>query len=153
MKILRNKIAFLAFLVISLMLVFSISSVLAQEMVTATAEVATEAVEPDVPINELLSKIGQVISDWRTLGLLAGLIVLISLGIMVLRVKKLNEYLESKNIKWLKTYIAAGLGGLLTALTTYQTGAGLSQSIIAGVIFGLASVGGHQAITKSNKPK
>lgn len=153
MKILRNKIAFLAFLVISLMLVFSISSVLAQEMVTATAEVATEAVEPDVPINELLSKIGQVISDWRTLGLLAGLIALISLGIMVLRVKKLNEYLESKNIKWLKTYIAAGLGGLLTALTTYQTGAGLSQSIIAGVIFGLASVGGHQAITKSNKPK
>lgn len=153
MKILRNKIAFLAFLVTSLMLVFSISSVLAQEMVTATAEVATEAVEPDVPINELLSKIGQVISDWRTLGLLAGLIALISLGIMVLRVKKLNEYLESKNIKWLKTYIAAGLGGLLTALTTYQTGAGLSQSIIAGVIFGLASVGGHQAITKSNKPK
>jgi len=135
-----------------------ISSVKAKVLVPATEPgvlipVTVPVTENEVSLEQLFEMIGMVISDWRTIGFLAGLIALVSLLLFALRFRPLNSLLENKGLKWTKVYIAALLGAILTFLTTYQTGADWMQSAIAGLIFGLASVGGHQAITKGNKTK
>lgn len=115
---------------------------------------AQEAVaEPEISLDQLLEMTGKVISDWRVLGWMAGIIALIALLVMALRFKPLNELLDRKDLKWIKTYVSAGLGALSGFFTAFQTGAGWVQSILLGLTAGWAVIGAHQTITKANRKK
>jgi len=102
--------------------------------------------EPDV--NELATLLLKVISDWRGIGWVAGVIALINLLMNVLRFKPLKTWFEARGIVWLKPLIAVVLGGLMGGFSTFATGAGVVGSIIAGVVAALGSVGFHELVTK-----
>jgi len=130
---------------------------------TAEGDVATVAeapmaeapvlVEPEVTLDQLLDMIGKVVSDWRVIGWMAGVIALIALLIAALRFTPLNNLLEKNDLKWIKVYVSAGLGALSGFFSAFQTGAGWVQSILLGLMAGWAVIGAHQTITKGNKKK
>jgi hypothetical protein len=94
----------------------------------------------------------KVIDDWRSVGWLAGLIALINLLINVLRYPVINSWLSSLEVKWVKPLCAVLLGGALGGCSTLATGASVPNSIVAGVLAGLGSVGFHEFIDQL-KPK
>jgi hypothetical protein len=96
---------------------------------------------------DILHDIGKVINDWRTLGWLAGLIALINLLVNLLRLKPINAFLEKKDLKWVKPTVACVLGGVIGGLSTYQIGAPITNSIAAGVLTALGSVGFHELVS------
>ena len=126
---------------------------------TATADLAVVEDPPandDVSWDELADLLLKVITDWRTLGWMAGVIALIALFTAVLRLKPLNDLLEKHGLKHIKVYVAMGLGGALIFFTTLAAGKSWWEALIAavvGVVAGFATTGGHQAITKGNKKK
>lgn len=103
--------------------------------------------QPEPTLEELGGSAKKVIDDWRALGWLAGCIALVNFLILLLRVKKIDALFEKANIKWLKPVISAVIGGAGGFFSTMATGAGVVQSILYGVIAGLAAVGVHQAVT------
>jgi hypothetical protein len=125
----------------------------------ATAENASggDSSEPygdpdeEATVEDLAGQLGKVISDWENLGWMGGVVALIGLLLMALRFKPLNQLLEDKGLKWIKPYVAAGLGSLFGFFSSFSTGAGWAQSIIAGILLGLAAPGLHLVLTKGNK--
>lgn len=114
---------------------------------TETPPAVVEAPEPPPPTaGELVAQVGQVVSDWRSIGALAGLIALINLLINILRLPLLHQYLTERKKRWIKPYISAALGAMLTGLSAYQTDAALLPAILAGLLFGLGAVGMHESL-------
>ncbi len=109
---LKKSIVFLTAVGAAVALVLFASSALAQDVAPAT----------DMSWDEFGAQMGKVVSDWRTIGCIAGLVALINLLVLFMRFRPLNEWLERKGWKWIKVYAAAGLGALLTFITSYQTG-------------------------------
>jgi len=119
----------------------------------APAAEAPALVEPGVTLEQLLDMVGKVVSDWRVIGWMAGVIALIALLVAALRFKPLNNLLEKHDLKWIKVYISAGLGALSGFFSAFRTGAGWVQSILIGLMAGWAVIGAHQTVTKANKKK
>jgi hypothetical protein len=117
-----------------------------------TSPAANEDTEAEPTVGELLQGTAKVVDDWKTLGWIAGLIALINLLTHLLRFKWLNDLLEAKNLKHIKPWIAAGLGALTGGFTTFQTGAGVLNSVVAGLMAGFAAIGAHEVMsTKKRK--
>lgn len=117
----------------------------------APAEPAVETAPAEAPapdVGELLKQTGQVVSDWRTVGWLAGMIALINLLINLTRLPFLDALLARYKKKWLKPLIAAGLGAFLVGMTSYATDANALNSIVIGLLTGFAAVGVHEAADK-----
>jgi len=118
--------------------------------VAAAANTDTE--EPEATVGDLISGTAKVVDDWKTLGWIAGLIALINLFTHLLRFKWLNDFLEAKDLKHIKPWIAAGFGAIAGGLTTFQTGAGVLNSVVAGLLAGFAAIGAHEVLsTKKRK--
>jgi len=148
----KKSIVFLLAAACAIGLIFLATSAFAQDTIPVLdGEIVTP--EAEMTWDQFSNQLGKVVSDWRTIGCIAGIVALINLLILVLRFKPLNEWLALKKLKWLKVYIAAGLGALLTFFTSYQTGAGWMQSAILGLGFGLTAVGTHQAKAARKKEK
>ncbi len=116
--------------------------------VSAAADAAPED-SPDV--GEVISDAGKVIDDWQNVGWLAGLIALINLMMNMLRFKPINNWLTTLDYKWIKPLTATLLGAALGGLSTYATGASAINSIVAGAMAGLSSVGFHELMDKTRK--
>ncbi len=115
------------------------------------AEIAfTEQEGPPLPptLPDLFTQLAKAIDDWRNLGAIAGLIALINLLITLLRFGPIDEWFTVNRWKWTKPYIAAALGAFLGGLSAYQTGASVPNSIVAGILAGMAAVGWHETATK-----
>jgi len=115
---------------------------------------------PTIPTDptweELINMFFLVISDFRTFGLLAGFVTLISLLVMLLRQKALNAWIEKKGWKKYKVYVAAGLGAVLMFLSGLASGLSVGAAILAGLsglVTGLSATGLHNVATKGNQPK
>jgi hypothetical protein len=119
----------------------------------APPQAPVEVNEAPPSVGELVGQVGRVISDWRTLGAVAGLIALINLLINLLRLPLVHAYLSERKKRWIKPYLSAGLGALLTGLAAYQVDADLLPAIIAGLIFGLGAVGMHESIAPAYNPR
>jgi hypothetical protein len=127
----------------------------AEAEVVAIAETAPEVStelevvggESETTPFDIFRDIGKIINDWRKIGWIAGLIALINMLINLLRFKPINEFLEDRDLKWCKPLAACVLGGALGGLTTYQTGAPWLNSVAAGVLTALGSVGFHELIS------
>lgn len=107
----------------------------------------------DPTFDELLKMLFLVISDFRTFGLLAGFVTLVSLLIMLLRFKPLNNWIEKKGWKKYKVYVAAGLGAVLMFLSGLASGLSIGAAILAGLsglVTGLAATGLHNVTTGGN---
>lgn len=100
--------------------------------------------EGGATVGELIGGTATAVDDWKTLGWVAGLIALINLLTHILRFKPLNSLLESKELKHIKPWIAAALGAVGGGLTTFQTGAGVMNSAVAGLLAGMAAIGAHE---------
>lgn len=140
-------------ILIAVLAVVAVLGGLALEGAMAAAQTTVEAAAmppPDpVPtrnmtIDELITSIVRVVSDWRTTGWLAGLIALINLLINLLRLPVLARWLERQNLKWIKPAVAAVLGGLLTAFLAYQDGRGVGGAAVGGLLVGLSATGVHE---------
>ena len=103
-------------------------------------------IEEDSTIMELFAALTKVIDDWRNLGLLAGLIAAINFLIALLRFRMINDFFTKWDIKWLKPLLATVLGGALGGLSVAATGASAINSVLAGCLAGLGSVGFHELI-------
>lgn len=113
---------------------------------TVTAKVVADEEAPS--FDKLWEDFLKVITDFRTVGIVAGFIALIGLLITVLRIKQLNAWLEAKGWKQYKVYVAAGLGGVVAFLAALPMGwlKALAAGV-AGVLAGLGATGGHVAGT------
>ena len=112
----------------------------------------TETIDDELPdAGELLQGVGKVADDWKALGWLAGMIALVNLLLNFLRLRILDDYLTYKKWKWLKPLGACLLGAALGGLSVFQTGASVPNSILAGVLAGMGSVGFHELMDKLRK--
>lgn len=102
---------------------------------------------------DILTGVQKVVNDWRTLGWLAGVIALLQLLMKILKLGPIDEWFKVHKKKWIKPYIAAGLGALLGGFSSYATGAGVVGSIVAGVMIGVTSVGWNEVINKIWQPE
>lgn len=120
---------------------------------TATPASAAPAEREKSPpgVGELVSDAGKVIDDWKNIGWLAGVIALINLLLNLIRFTPIETWLISLDYKWLKPLIATVLGAALGGFSTFSTGAGVFNSIVAGAIAGLGSVGFHELVDKTRK--
>lgn len=109
---------------------------------------STDSVEgEETTAGDLLEGVAKTVNDWKTLGWLAGLIALLNFLMGLLRFKPIDTWLIQYDKKWLKPWVAMGLGALIMGLSTYQTDANILNSIVAGLLAGLGSTGAHEAIT------
>lgn len=99
----------------------------------------------------LITSVGKVIDDWRNVGWLAGVIALVNLLLNLLRFKPIDMALERLDWKWLKPLIATLLGALLGGFSTFSTGASVLNSIVAGMLAGLGSIGFHELVDNLRK--
>lgn len=129
-----------------------------EEATTTETEAAKPEVEPKAeteakPVDavELITTVGKVIDDWRNVGWLAGVIALVNLLLNLLRFKPIDMALERLDWKWLKPLIATLLGALLGGFSTFSTGASVLNSIVAGMLAGLGSIGFHELVDNLRK--
>jgi len=96
-----------------------------------------------------------IISEWKTVGYLGGLLALVAFLIMLMKLKFISNYLEAHDLKWVKSLVAAVLGGLATMFTAVLAGADWWPAgiiaFLSGAAAGFGAVGAHQAVTKGNK--
>lgn len=109
--------------------------------------------DEEVTAEELAKQAEKIAQDWEKLGWMGGVIAIVGLLIMLLRFKPINNFLEGKGWKWIKPYLAVGLGAVGGFFTSLAGGAVWYQAIIAGIIAGAAVPGFHQILTKANKQK
>lgn len=98
-----------------------------------------------------------ILSEWQTVGWLAGLVALVAFLVMLMRLKFIDNYLVAHDLKWVKALIAAVLGGLAAMFAAVQAGAewwpaGI-VAFISGAVAGFGAVGLHQTVTKGDKNK
>lgn len=105
----------------------------------------------ELNLDNLVKMTEKVWSDWRTYGWMAGVIALLNLLIFALRIKPLNDWLEKKDWKKYKPYVAAVLGAALMCLASLKTHVPILQSIVAGLMFGWTSSGLHQSVFPTKK--
>jgi hypothetical protein len=115
------------------------------------AEPTAEAETKPVDAVELVTSVGKVIDDWKNVGWLAGVIALINLLLNLLRFKPIDMALERLDWKWLKPLIATVLGATLGGFSVFSTGAGVLNSVVAGMLAGLGSVGFHELVDNLRK--
>jgi len=106
-----------------------------------------------VTVGEIAEQTEKIFSDWSALGWMYGTIAIIGLLTMLLRFKPIDAWLEKKAWKKYKPYFSAGLGALAAFFTVWAEQGLWPDGVIAlamGAAAGMAAVGGHQMITKSN---
>lgn len=119
-------------------------------------EDGTSEEEGDATLEEIMKAVELVFLNFKTLGVIGGLIALISLFILVLRYPRLNNWLEKKGWKKYKRIAAVILGGGLAGLTAAAGGAVWWKALVAGaigVVAGLGSIGLHNLFTGGNADK
>lgn len=103
-------------------------------------------------MDDILQQLGKVISDWNTVGALAGLIALVNLLVQLTKLHSLPGFL-GKAMAWIKPswrpYLAIGLGMLGGFLVALQQGKSWGAAVVGGIITGLGAIGGHEAITQA----
>lgn len=125
---------------------------------TLVAQIGTGAIEQPLPasatvdpngpsIPELLDGAEKTWSDWEKLGWLAGMLALCNLLVNLTKFGPLNSWLESTGRKWILPYVSGALGGVLGGLSAFALHASAAKSIFAGILSGLAAVGGHEAVS------
>lgn len=138
---------------ISLVVLFSLSTfVYAQHnhgVNNPVAEVSNTL--NNVTSDQLTEQAKKVSSDWEKLGWMGAIISAIGFLILLLRYKPVDKFLEEKKLKYLKPYFAVGLGTVSGFLTALSSGSPWYQSVLAGLIAGLAVPGAHQVLTGGNK--
>lgn len=117
----------------------------------AAEPVAAPAMPADPTPQDLIVGLGAVIDNWQNIGWVAGVIALITLLLGILRFKPIDEWLTSLDFKWIKPLIATVLGAALGGFSVFSTGAGVLNSIVAGILAGLGSVGFHELMDKLRK--
>lgn len=156
MKRSKNRFVFLVALAAALTLIFCAVPALSQQPVDggpADGAVATDtapAGEEEVTIDELKEAGKKAIEDWEALGWIGGMAGVITFLLLLLRFKPLDKLLENNGIKWIKPYVALGLGILLGFFSTYASGKSLVFSILMGLVAGVSSPGLHLLLTKGN---
>jgi len=125
----------------------------APALLAAEPAAETEAKAETEPVDavELVTSVGKVIDDWKNVGWLAGVIALINLLLNLLRFKPIDMALERLDWKWLKPLIATVLGATLGGVSVFSTGAGILNSVVAGMLAGLGSVGFHELVDNLRK--
>jgi hypothetical protein len=98
-------------------------------------------------------EIVKLINNWKTLGALASIVILLQILVKLLKIKMMDDLFIKYRIKWTKPYIAVTLGALIGGLSTYSTEANLIQSIVAGMLAATASVGWNEIINKIQPEK
>lgn len=116
-----------------------------------TTEPIPEETPPEIDAVELVTSVGKVVNDWKNVGWLAGVIAMINFLLSLLRFKPINMAMDRLDIKWLKPLIATLLGAALGGFSTFSTGAGVLNSIVAGMLAGLGSVGFHELVDNLRK--
>ncbi len=121
-----------------------------------TVEQVQGDVAPPVPgealtVQELLEMVVKLISDWRSVGWMAGMVALINILINLLRLPFVDDVLHRAKLKWLKPLLASMLGAILTALLSIMEGGPALSALAVGAIAGLAAVGLHELADKRHK--
>ncbi|MCK4858392.1 MAG: hypothetical protein KAT58_10515 [candidate division Zixibacteria bacterium] len=126
-------------------------SIASEPSVAATVTVDQGDDDAEVTAGALGTQIKKTISDWRTLGCLAGLAALITLLMMILKFKPINALLVRWGVKWLKPILTCLLGGVSAGIASYMVDGDVLNAIIAGlVIVGPVAIGFFEI---SNKVK
>lgn len=125
----------------------------------ATATDTTTAPASDASAEDLLRSGGDIAratSDYEKLGLLGLLVAIVNFLMVVTKVRAINDWLKERKLKWVRPLAATVLATGLGALSSLQTGLPVVQSLLAGFMAGLGSVGFHELtdiLKKSGREK
>lgn len=108
------------------------------------------AIAQDVSAGEITEALSAAIHNWQSFGWIAGIAGIVGFLLLLLRYKRIDEFLTKKELKWIKPYLALVLGMIAGFFSTYATGEGWVESIMAGVLAGLVSPSLHLLLTKGN---
>jgi hypothetical protein len=152
----NGALAFIVALAFGIGIVFCAANAIAQQPVdggTPDAGTVTDTGAPadgEVTIDQLTEAGKKAVEDWETLGWVAGMAGVIGFLLLLMRFKPLDKLLEDKGVKWIKPYIAIGLGALLGFFSTFASGKSIGFSIVMGLVAGVTSPGLHLLLTKGN---
>lgn len=96
-------------------------------------------------MDDLFKQLSSVISDWDTLGTLAGMIAAINLLVNALKLDGLKNKIPKRALP----FIALGLGVAGGFLSALASGASIIRAVIQGMMLGLGAIGTHEVITQS----
>lgn len=95
-------------------------------------------------------------SDWEKLGALGSLLAIVNFLMILTKLGALGRWLKDKGLKWVRPLAATLLAGALGALSSLETGLPVMQSLLAGLLAGVGSIGFHElkdTMTKSGREK
>lgn len=119
-------------------------------VVAAEPAAAKVADVEEITSTEFWDALVAVITDFRAVGVFAGFASLIGLLVMLSRIPRINQLLERHDLKWVKTLIAAVLGGLGAMFGVLAAGEPFwpdaLAALLTGAIGGLTATGGHQVL-------
>lgn len=104
------------------------------------------AVDPEPTVEELLKDGEKVVSDWRSLGAVAGLIAAINFLMNLTKMGTVGAYIKQKKLKWIRPLLSAALGGFVGAATAMATDMPVVTVALHGILAGVGSVGFHELV-------
>lgn len=106
--------------------------------------VADEAA-PD--LNELLKQGQGVYSAWKELGVLAGMIALVTFLIRLTKLGFIGAAIKRNKLQWIRPLLAMGLAGLTASGAALALEQDFAWVVLAGLVAGLAAPGTHEFLT------
>lgn len=97
---------------------------------------------PDV--GDVLKEGQSVYTTWKELGVLAGLIALVTFLIRLTKLGFVGAAIKRNKAEWVRPLLAMVAAGLLASGGALALGQGLPWVILAGVLGGLAAPGAHE---------
>jgi hypothetical protein len=96
-------------------------------------------------MDDFLTQLTSVVTTWREVGALAGLIVLVNLLTHLTRLPLFAERVPSVARAW----IAAGLGAFSGVLAALAAGKPVPFAVMSGLVIGLGAIGAHELMSNA----
>lgn len=103
-----------------------------------------DVVEPAPDLGEILEEGQSVASTWKELGVLAGLIALVTFLIRLTKLGFVGRAINRNRLDWIRPLLAMGAAGLTASAAALVLGQDLQWVILAGLVAGLAAPGVHE---------
>jgi hypothetical protein len=127
--------------ILAVALVLTLPCVVLAQVVSSTVSTSTVAEPTPVEIFELGKKI---YDDWKTAGVLAGIVALINLLVNLTKIKLIADWIEQKKLKWLRPVLAVLLGAMSGAAGALAVGSNIPMGVVHGLLTGGAAIGLHE---------
>lgn len=98
-------------------------------------------------MDQALTDLLQVVGDFRTAGLLAGMIAVVNLLTNLTKVPLVAKYVKPAWRPW----VALGLGAVGSGLAALSSGVSIPAAVLTGLVSGFSAIGSHELLSTVGK--